>query len=126
MDTNEVGRKLVEHCRKGQNLEAIDSLYSRDIVSVEAATGPDHSTTEMKGIDLVRKKTKEWGENNDIHSAAVEGPFPNKDRFAVIFKFEMTPKSGAMQGKRMTLHEVGIYTVRDSKIVKEEFFYDMG
>ena len=126
MDTKAVGKKLVEHCRKGENIAAIDSLYSHDVVSVEASPGPDHPMEEMKGIDLVRKKTQEWGANNEVHSGEVEGPFPNGDRFAVIFKYETTPKNGPMKGKRMTLHEVGIYTVKNSKIVREEFFYDMG
>lgn len=31
-----------------------------------------------------------------------------------------------MKGKRMKLHEVAVYTVKDGKIVREEFFYDMG
>jgi ketosteroid isomerase-like protein len=31
-----------------------------------------------------------------------------------------------MAGKRMTLDEVGLYTVKDGKVVQEEFFYDMG
>ena len=31
-----------------------------------------------------------------------------------------------MAGKRMTLDESALYTVKDGKIVKEEFFYDMG
>jgi len=35
VDTKEVGKKLVEYCRNGLNLDAISSLYSNDIVSVE-------------------------------------------------------------------------------------------
>lgn len=126
MNTKEVGQKLVELCQKGENVQAIDSLYSQDVVSIEASTGTDHPMAEIKGIDVVRKKTQEWGANNEVHSGEVQGPFPNGDRFAVIFKYEMTPKNGPMKGKRMTLHEVGIYTVKGGKIAKEEFFYDMG
>jgi len=29
-------------------------------------------------------------------------------------------------GKRMTLDELGLFTVRDGKIVREEFFYTDG
>jgi ketosteroid isomerase-like protein len=41
----------------------------------------------------------------------------------VRFKYDVTPKH---TGKRMTMDETGLYTVRDGKIVKEEFFYTMG
>jgi ketosteroid isomerase-like protein len=30
-----------------------------------------------------------------------------------------------MANKRMRLEETGLYTVRDGKVVQEEFFYDM-
>ena len=40
-------------------------------------------------------------------------------------KYDVTPTSGPHKGKRMQLDEAGLYTVRDGKIVQEEFFYDM-
>jgi ribosomal protein L21 len=55
----------------------------------------------------------------------VEGPFPNNDRFAVKFHYETSPKSGPNKGKKVKMDEVGIYTVKDGKIVREEFFYSM-
>jgi len=36
------------------------------------------------------------------------------------------PKAGQMAGKRMTIDEAALYTVKDGKIVHEEFFYHMG
>ena len=39
---------------------------------------------------------------------------------------EVTAKAGPMAGKRMKLDEAALYTVKDGKVVKEEFFYDMG
>jgi ketosteroid isomerase-like protein len=125
MDTKEVGKKLVDLCRKGKNMEAVENLYSRDIVSVEAM-GNEQMPAKMRGIEAIRGKNKWWYDNNEVHSASVEGPFPNEDRFAAIFHYETTPKDGPMKGKRMKLDEVGVYTVKDGKIVKEEFFYDMG
>ncbi len=124
MDTKQVGEKLVEYCRKGKNLEAIEKLYSKDIVSVEAQGSPD-MPAEMRGIDAIRGKNQWWIDNNEVHSASVEGPFPNKDRFAVKFHYETTPKGGPMKGKRLKMDEVGVYTVKDGKIVREEFFYSM-
>ncbi len=53
-----------------------------------------------------------------IEAAAV----PNMDRiqFMLRFKYDVTPKQ---TGKRITLDEIGLYTVRDGKITKKEFFY---
>jgi len=48
----------------------------------------------------------------------VEGPYVHGDQFVVRFKMEVTPKGG----KRMNLDEVGLYTVKNGKIVEERFF----
>lgn len=124
MDTKQVGEKLVSLCSKGKNLEAIESLYSKDIVSVEAISSPE-IPAKMRGIDKIRGKNKWWFENNEVHSVKVEGPFPHNDRFAVKYHFDVTPKAGPQKGKRFQMDEVGVYTVKNGKIVKEEFFYSM-
>ena len=117
MDTKEVGKKLVEYCRNGLNLEAIASLYSKDIVSVEA-TG-----TETAGKEAVINKSKKWAEGIEIHGEKVEGPFySGKNQFAVTFRFEVTPKA---TGKRQSQYEVGVYTINDKdQIIREQFFYE--
>jgi len=124
MDTKQVGEKLVSLCKKGRNLDAIESLYSPDIVSIEAMGSPE-VPAEMRGIEKIRGKNKWWMENNEVHSSKVDGPFPHNDRFAVKFSYEITPKTGPMKGKRVGMDEVGIYTVKNGKIVREEFFYSM-
>ena len=124
-DTKAVGEKLVKFCRSGLNLDAIGSLYSPDIVSVEAM-GSAEMPAEMRGIEKIRGKNEWWLKNNEVHSSSADGPFPNQDRFAVIFDYDTTAKDGQMKGKRMKFHEVGLYTVKDGKIVREEFYYDMG
>ena len=124
MDTKQVGEKLVSLCSKGKNMEAIEALYDKGIVSVEAMSSPE-MPAEMRGIDKIKGKNQWWYENNEVHSAKVEGPFPHNDRFAVKFHFDVTPKAGPQKGKRFQMDEVGIYTVKNGKIVREEFFYSM-
>lgn len=124
MDVNEVGRRLVELCRQGKNLDAL-SLYAPDAVSVEAM-GDETMPAVMKGLEAIRGKGEWWFANHDIHRASAKGPFPNGDRFAVIFDYDVTPKAGPMAGKRMAMEEVALYTVEDGKVVREEFFYSMG
>jgi hypothetical protein len=123
-DTMRVGRELVDMCRQGQMLDAIDSFYSPDIVSIEALENPTFPR-RIEGFDAVRDKSETWDQNNEVHSVEVEGPWPHDDRFIVRFKLDITPKTGPMAGQRMTIDETGLYTVEDGKIVQEEFFYNM-
>ncbi len=125
MTTKEIADRLVELCRTGQSLKALDTLFSDKIVSVEAignATMP--AVTE--GLAAVRGKNEWWVANHEIHSAVVDGPYPNGERFAVVFDFEVTPKIGPFAGKRTPMKEVALYTVESGKIAREEFFYSMG
>jgi len=117
MNTEEVAKKVVELTRKQAWKEAIDTLYDKDIVSVEART-MDGSSPEMRGIAAVRGKTDWWLENMQVHSAKVSGPFVAHDRFVVQYDIDVTDKNSK---KRMQLSEVGVYTVRDGKIAREEF-----
>ena len=122
MSAMEIGKELVALCRQGKNQEAIEKFYSPKIVSVEAAAMPNIGQTQ-KGIEAIKAKNKWWVDNHEIHGGEVNGPFPNGDQFIVQFKFDVTPKH---TGKRMTMEEMGLYTVENGKIVKEEFFYSMG
>jgi ketosteroid isomerase-like protein len=118
--TAAVAEELVSLCRAGKNMDAINSLYSPDIVSVESM-GNAQMPQESKGLNAVRQKGKWWSENNEVHSIEVEGPFlADGDRFAVHYKYEITPKQ---LGKRVTMDEMALYTTRDGKIVREQFFY---
>src|SRR5437879_5882193 len=117
MNTEEVATKLVEFCRKGEWMKAIDELYGKDIVSVEPRA-MENMPAEMRGIDQVRGKTEWWEKNMEVHSAKVGGPFVARDTFVVRFDVDVTDKASK---KRMQMSEVGIYTVKDGKIAREEF-----
>ena len=121
MSAQEIGKKLVELCKKNQNAEAISTLYADDIVSVEAVTMPGTVDRTTKGLEGVRGKNQWWSDNHTVHSADVAGPYPHgEDRFAVRFQYDITNKPS---GQRMKMDEVALYTVANGKIVKEEFFY---
>ena len=123
-DTLTVGKKLVELCREGKNMEALDTLYSPSIVSIEAGSGPN-MPARMEGIEAIKGKATWWEANHEVHKAEVEGPFPHGDRFIVRFKYDVTAKAGPMAGKRFTMDEGALYTVKDGKVAQEEFFYSM-
>lgn len=124
MDALAVGRKLVELCQQGKNMEAVETLYAPNVVSIEVA-GDENMPARMEGIDAVRKKGEWWFANHTVHSGSAGGPFPHGDRFIVTFSYEITPRIGPMAGKRMKIEEAALYTVRDGKIAQEEFFYAM-
>ncbi|MDP9202929.1 MAG: nuclear transport factor 2 family protein [Gemmatimonadota bacterium] len=117
--TTVVADELVVFCRAGRNMDAINTLYSPDIVSIESM-GSEQMPREMKGIDAIRQKNKWWSENNEVHSSNVEGPFVGEDKFAVYYNYDVTFKPMA---KRDSMEEMALYTVKDGKIVREQFFY---
>jgi len=121
MTTQEVADKLFKLCSQGKFDEATDSLYSPDIVSMEAGAPPGHSR-ETKGIAGVKAKGEWWTANHEVHSVKVEGPLVAGSHFAVTYKLDITFKP---QSKRFTMEEVAVYKVADGKIVYEEFFYNM-
>lgn len=121
MTTQQVANTLVQLCSQGKFEEATKSLYSEDIVSVEAGAPPGQSR-ETKGLPGVLKKAEWWATNHEVHSAKVEGPLVAGSHFAVTFKLDVTFKP---ESKRFQMEEIGIYKVSGGKIVYEEFFYNM-
>ena len=119
--TAAVAQELVALCRAGKNLDAITKLYSPNIVSIEPV-GSEAMPAEMQGIDAIRGKNDWWFENNEVHSAETNGPFVGERQFAVNYNYETTFKP---TNQRMKMSEMALYTVKDGKIVREEFFYNM-
>ncbi len=121
MTTQEVADTLVKLCSEGKFEEATKTLYSPDIVSMEAGAPPGQSR-ESKGLAAVQAKGEWWITNHEVHSVKVEGPLVACSHFAVTFKMDVTFKP---QAKRFTMEEVAVYKVADGKVVYEEFFYSM-
>ncbi len=118
MSVQTVAQKFVELCRQGKNFDVMRTLYSPDIVSVEGGG------QETVGQGPVIKKSEDWVSDKTFNGETVAGPFyngANPDQFVVYFTLDITPKA---TGKRITLEEVGVYTVKGDKITREQFFYD--
>ena len=122
MNTLAIANKLVALCREGKNEESLSTLYAADAVSVEAMAMPG-TQQESKGLAAIQAKSEWWVNNHEVHSASITGPWPNGNRFVVGFSYDVTNKPS---GQRMQMEEVGLYTVQDGKIVREEFFYGTG
>ncbi|WP_214226731.1 nuclear transport factor 2 family protein [Pedobacter sp. B4-66] len=117
MNTQEVANRLIQLCREGKNLQAIDELYGEDIISSEPKGTPMELT---EGKDAVRNKTVEW-ENmvEELHSASISEALVAEDFFTVVMDMDVTYKGMG----RMAMKEIAVYEVKDGKIVAEEFFY---
>lgn len=122
MTANEIANRYVALCKEGRFHACLDELYSNDAVSVEAFAPPGQSPVST-GLAALRGKSEWWNNNHEVHKGEVFGPYPNGNRFAVRFSFDITNKP---TGKRMAMDEVGLFTVENGKIVKEEFFYQGG
>jgi SnoaL-like domain len=117
MSTEEVAKKVVELVRKQAWYEALDTLYDKNVVSVEAF-GMGGESPETRGKEGVRGKIDWWVNAMEVHSFDASEPFVAHDRFVVQYDADVTDKNSKQRRK---LSEVGVYTVKDGKIIREEF-----
>ena len=117
MTTEEVAKRVVDLVRKQAWYEALDTLYDDNIVSVEAFS-MSGSSPETRGKEAVRGKIDWWLNATEVHSFIADGPFVAHDRFVVQYDADVTDQESKQRRK---LSEVGVYTVKDGKIVREEF-----
>jgi SnoaL-like protein len=116
MSLQTVARRFVEMCNQGKNFDVMRTMYAPGIVSVEG------DGAETAGQQPVIQKSEHWQSDNTIHGEKVQGPYYNgRNQFAVHFTFEVTRKDS---GKKLTLDEIGVYTVENDKISREQFYYD--
>ncbi|NRA98504.1 MAG: nuclear transport factor 2 family protein [Rhodobacteraceae bacterium] len=121
MTIEDIAKTLVEYCNTGQEARGLDELYAPHAVSVEAMVPPDSDRGPVtEGIEGIRGKHAWWAESFDTHSTSAEGPYIHGDRFAIRFAADATEKAS---GQRFQMTEVGLYTVADGNIVREEFFF---
>lgn len=114
--TQEIANDLVALCKTGQFDEAGEKYWANDVLSIE----PSGDMAESRGKEAARAKGERWVNAHTVHSAAVEGPYVNGDQFIVRFTIDQTIKE---TDQRMTLDEVGLYTVKNGRIAEERFFY---
>jgi len=120
MSVQTVGEKFMELCNKGKHFEVMHTMYAPEMVSVEG------DGKETVGKEAVIHKSEVWQGENAIHSQDLRGPFfcgdanDNSGRFGVYTSVSFTPKAG---DGRLTHEELGLYTVKNGMIAREEFFY---
>jgi len=116
MSTQDIAADFTQLCKDGKFDEAGQKYWSDSVVSREPMDG---EMAVASGRKAVEAKGAWWSANHEIHSVKVEGPYVHGDQFVVRFTMEVTPKGQA----RIAMDEVGVYSVKDGKIVEERFFY---
>jgi hypothetical protein len=114
--TQDIAEDLVALCREGKFEESGETYWADDVVSLEPG---DDDMARTVGKDGARGKGEWWAANHEVHGVVVEGPYVNGDQFIVRFKMDLTPKGA----ERITLDEVGLYTLKNGLIAEERFFY---
>jgi hypothetical protein len=121
MTTQEVAARYRDLMSERKFIEVQDTLYHEDVVCQEpekaASMGMPVFTNgreAVKAKGVARRATIET-----IHSYTCSEPIVAGEFFSAALKQEVTFK-----GKpRLTLEEIGVFHVRDGKVVKEQFFY---
>ncbi len=119
MNTEEVAQRLYDHIKNGNSEKAVEELYGEDIVSIEPE-GTENRVVE--GIEAVKKKSEMfYNQIEEIHSTSVSEPICASDYFSFSMSMDLTFKNG----HRLLIDEICVYKVRDGKIVREEFFFEI-
>lgn len=119
MNVNEIANDLVALCKTGDFKTPGEKHWADNVVSVEAG-GPPGMDPVSRGKAAAVAKGEWWEGAHTIHSTSVDGPWVNGDQFTVRFHIDVTNKQS---GQRQVMDEIGLYTVKDGKIVEERFFY---
>jgi hypothetical protein len=121
MTTQEIASHYHQLMNERKFLEIQDTYYAEDVVCQEmekAATMGlaviTHGIEAIKAKGIARRATIET-----IHSYYCSEPLVAGEFFSVVLKQDITFKGRP----RLSIEEIGIFQVRNGKVVKEQFFY---
>ena len=121
MTTQETAARYRELMTERKFIEVQGTLYHEDVVSQEpekaAAMGMVIFTNGLEAVKakgIARRATIET-----VHSYTCSEPIVAGEFFSVVLKQELTFKGKG----RVTLEEVGVFHVKEGKVIKEQFFY---
>ncbi len=113
----EIGSKFVAMFNSATpDAKIWDALFAKNWSSIEGfGVG-----MAFDGRKAVQAKCAEWVASHEIHGASCEGPFLGSTGFAVLFRMDTTDKT---TNQRSLMQEVAVYTVKNGKVIQEEFMY---
>lgn len=122
MNTQAIAARLVELCRQGKYEQAQDELYADDAVSIEMDGLPPEMARDTRGLEAIREKGRQFNAGIEVmHGGSVGDPIVTGNWFSLVMTMDATFKERG----RVDMREICVYQVRDGKIVREQFFYDV-
>lgn len=118
MTTEEIAIRLAEYCRNDQYSLAQEELYAEDAVSIEPFEMPGFEK-ETRGLEALIEKDRKFSSMVESrYGTTVSEPLVAGNSFCFVLKMDMK-----MKGRnREILTEICVYTVKDGKIISEQFF----
>jgi len=113
--TSAIARAVYEHVTSGADSDEPlwDRCYAQNFESVEA------DGTTHRGRAEVLGKHQWWYGAHTVHEVNAHPAFCGSDRFGIIYEIDVEPKDGSWP--RMRMQELGVYTVANGRVVREEF-----
>jgi hypothetical protein len=117
MTTKEVASKFYAYMQQGAFDKIYTELFSEDATSDET---PGSDWVKANGMQEIHEKGNKWRETiEEMHGGTTGEPVVAGDYFTSYMTMDFTPKGGP----RTNMEEIGLYKVKDGKIVSEQFFY---
>ena len=120
MTTEKVAARYYELIQMHQYAQIQDELYAVDAISIE----PENDTNlplMVQGIENLRQKEGLFfSQVETMHGSYMSAPIVSSVFFSMMTGMDVT-----MRGKeRKKKDQIGVFEVRNGKIVKEQFFFD--
>jgi len=121
MTTQEVAARYRELMSESKFIEVQDTLYHEDVVCQEPEKAASMGFPVLtNGLEAVKAKgVARRAMIETRHSYTCSEPIVAGEFFSTVLKQDVTFKGQP----RLTLEEIGVFHVKDGKVVKEQFFY---
>lgn len=117
MTTQEIANKFYEYMQQGAFNKIYAELYNKDATSEET---PGSDWPKATGMKEIEEKGKRWNEMvKEMHGASTGTPVVAGDYFTCFMTMDYTRKDG----NRIDMQEIGLYRIKNGKIISEQFFY---
>ncbi len=118
MTTEQIAVRLAEYCRHEQFSEAQSELYADEAVSIEPFDTPGFDL-ETRGLPALKEKdTKFSAMVESRYGTTVSEPLIAGNAFSFVLTMDIKMK-GRDRGQ---FKELCVYTVKEGKIISEQFF----
>ena len=117
MMTREIAERLVELIRGQQFVQAVEELYAPGVSSRENCEPP------VSGYGAVLENNRRWVKTMKVQRFEVPGYWVDDDTIIIEMDSDFTH---AATGEEFHSEQIGVYEVRDGKIISSRFYYGYG